>query len=714
MIVDASTQLEIFKLIFLNFLKLSIIIFFVFYKIPQYIFPQDFINNIYDRIVYNTIFMLGTIMVVVPFLLFFKLFSIITLLLVFFIIKALILRFYNKDSIFNKINLIRVNLTVKILEFFDYIYVAIRYGKRYKKDFKIKSLFMKLPVLKNIILFLIIFYIIFHIDFINFISLGFRTSDMPQYLEWVSLIKKTNILYPANLTIGAYFFGAPVIIFFLNFISNIDLNILLNIYPLLFIFFLIFSLFYVIYKITGSFLSGIFTIIFYSFFCLSPLATHFLGYICETQSPDLINLFGLKFLFSTVEKASCELRNYSFFPFIRLTSGLPYEMALTFFPLYLYFFIMIFEKKKNLFLILYTITLYLIFAFHGGTAIILIICSILILLNAILFKKMDFSIFKKGILAILIPALLGNLWIFAMLKYGIPRRIGVSAPILDKIFKTKYGVEKIIPESIKYVTEIVFTQSQLVIIGLILLLILFGYFNKNKRFFFSSIVLSIVGVFIVYFETNLGFPEIINPARSGEFVLVGISIISGLYFYLAEWIFVKIFTERFKYILTVFVFIIFILSSQGLKSWNDSKYFYTSLNKIQYSVSALEIYKIKKLRNPFTWTVVDYVQSYPRVLDAGYHVNIQTFLKKYNPADRYLKIPTEWIYIFKENLTGRYRGSGEWFYRWRKDINSQLETWIKVYSSYHNNIKIFDERKYFTVYEINNQEYIQKGLKDGY
>ena len=713
MIIDPVTQTEIFKLILLNFLKISIICFFVFYKIPQYIFPQDFVKDVYDRIIFNTIFMLGTIMIIVPFLLFLKIFSIITVLLSFFLIKALILRFYYKDSIFNKINLIRVNFTVKILEFFDYIYVAMRYGRKYRKDFKIRRLFVRLPVLKNIIFFLLIFYIIFHIDFINFISLGFRTSDMPQYLEWVSLIKKTNTLYPSNLTIGAYFFGAPVIIFFLNFISNIDLNLLLNIYPALFLFFLIFSLFYVIYKITGSFLSGIFAIIFYSFICLSPYAIHFLGYIYKTQTPEVVNFFGLKFFYTSLNEINSHLKNISFLPFIRITSGLPYEMALTFFPLYIYFFIMIFEEKKNLFFVLYGITLYLIFAFHGGTSIILIICSILILINAIFMKRINFSVLKKGILAVFIPSILGNLWVLAMLKYGLPRRIGVSAPILDKIFKTKYGIEKVIPESIKYVTEIIFTKPLIIIVFLTLLMFFLSYF-KNKRFLISSIALSVIGVFIAYFETNLGLPEIINPARSGEFVLIGISIIAGLYFYLFEDIFKKIFTEKAKYVLTSFVLIMFIFSSQGLSSWNNTKDFYTSLNKIQYSVSALEIYKIKKLRKPFTWTVVDYVQSYPRVLDKGFHINVQTFLKKYNPTDRYLKIPTEWVYIFKENLSGEYKGSGEWYYRWRRDINSQLDTWIKMYSLTHKNIRVFDERKYLTVYEINNKEYLEKGLKNGY
>ena len=155
----------------------------------------------------------------------------------------------------------------------------------------------------------------------------------------------------------------------------------------------------------------------------------------------------------------------------------------------------------------------------------------------------------------------------------------------------------------------------------------------------------------------------------------------------------------------IFLTIFFIVSIFVVPTWDTNVKFFRSLNDMQYNAIVLDIYKIKKFRRPLSWTVVGFVQSYARVLGKGFHINTQTFIKKYNPTDKYLKVPTEWVYIFKENLPGSYQGSGEWFFRWRADIQLQLEAWLSIYSRCHNNIKTFDDRGFLTVYEIDNRAY---------
>ncbi len=114
-------------------------------------------------------------------------------------------------------------------------------------------------------------------------------------------------------------------------------------------------------------------------------------------------------------------------------------------------------------------------------------------------------------------------------------------------------------------------------------------------------------------------------------------------------------------------------------------------------------YKIEDNFQPFSYTIVSYVQEFPQVISRGYHMNTQDFLQTYDPADKSIQIPTDYVFIFMENFPIAYQGMGEYWYRWRPDIMLKLKDWIAIYSQYHDNIKEWYSSQWVDVYLIDNR-----------
>ena len=86
MIVDVSSYTPVLKITFPNFIKLFILSYIVFYKFPQYIFPQTNIQDTLDRIVFNILYMITSVLTIVPLLLFLRIFSYTTLIMSFLLL----------------------------------------------------------------------------------------------------------------------------------------------------------------------------------------------------------------------------------------------------------------------------------------------------------------------------------------------------------------------------------------------------------------------------------------------------------------------------------------------------------------------------------------------------------------------------------------------------------------------------------------------------
>ena len=194
---------------------------------------------------------------------------------------------------------------------------------------------------------------------------------------------------------------------------------------------------------------------------------------------------------------------FGYVPFLRYASGMAYEHSSIFVFLNAYFLIKELNNPSFHRLLLYTLTLFLVFTFHGGGAIFLLPVSLLIFFNALLFRKLSLDLLKKGLAAVAIASIFGNAWMLSMIKYGLPENIGAAAPILDKLLRNKHAMERVVKMGAESVTILNITLLHLIFVFASFFGYLISFFTK-RRFLNSSFILIAIGIFFVYFAPNLG------------------------------------------------------------------------------------------------------------------------------------------------------------------------------------------------------------------
>jgi len=692
--------------------KLLLVAYFIFYYLPSKIFPQEHIKSGIQKIVFNFIYMTAYVELVVAFLVFIKAFSLLFFLFVLFLTKLAFLKFYYKQDIFKIMNAIRIKVMLRTLDILDNSNGFKKQGQQYirKKFVSLQNSMTFYSFFKQSLFYLVFIYIFATLMTRGLLSYSDPVPDTAQFMEWVAFLQQ-NILYADNKTFGADFYGISVLIFFVNIFTNIDQIILFSIYPVLLLIALYVSIYYVIKDFTSSQYVALFAVMVHGLILMTPFSNQLLGASVGTAHPLLVNIFGLKFYMPNPTDLFAHIRYIGFSPYLRYISGMAYEHASVFVLLNAYFLIKTLQTHYIKYLIVYTLTLMLVFIFHGGGAIVLIVISILIAFNALLFKKIDRTILKKGSLAIVFAAIFGNLWILSMIKYGIPPEFGAAAPFLDKILKTRgLGTVKV---DIFEISIISISYIQIAFFMSLFVAFIFSLFRK-KRFINTSFLMIILGIFIVYFGPNAGFPLLTKQYRVADYMFFAITLLSSFYFfYFIYKPMLLVFKKYSKRLLLLFFYIFFFFLSLGMPRWTDTQDFWKNINQTQYTSIPEIILKINKENRPYTWTVVAYVQSYAKIKNKAYHINTQNFLLKYKPEEKFLQIPTQKVFIFVENFPNAYRGMDEWFYRWRRQIQENLKTWVTIYSMHHSNIKVYAKTKTVTVYEIDNNEYIKYLTKKG-
>jgi len=392
-------------------------------------------------------------------------------------------------------------------------------------------------------------------------------------------------------------------------------------------------------------------------------------------------------------------------PYIRYFSGMAYEFSSALFLINLYYLIRALHRYRLRYLINYSLSLMLVFIFHGGGAIVLIVPSLLIFLHALLSLRLTPKLLLKGISAIVIAAILGNGWLLSIPKYGIPQDFGVAAPFLDRLFGTKQAMKEVASSGTEFVVI-----SQLSPLHLYLLVTISTLFLllRFRSFFASSFLLIPIGVGFLYFSQNLGFPALVHPYRAVEYLMLSLTIPLAYLILIGEKIVRIVIRGLFRWIAIAIIWVELVGIALFLPKYYETEKFHTYINYTQYSDIPFFLYKIVKGFRPFTWTVVSYVQEYSKVLGKGYMINVNEFITKYDPRAPYLPIPTPWIFIFVEDIPHQYRGSSDWFYRWRADIQTRLKEWIALYGAEHTNIEVFGKTGLLTVYKIDNREYLKR------
>ncbi len=700
-----------------NIARLLIMSYFVFYLLPSKIFPQDNIKKGIEKKIFNFVYMVAYVEIVITFLISIKVFSLFLFIIILFLTKLAFLKFYYKKDILKYLNNLRIKIMLYILNLLDNPIQTKNNILNFFHNYllSLEESITGYILLKKILIISVFIFIILILSTKGICSYSNAMPDTSQFMEWVGFLQK-NILYADHKTFGADFYGISIMIFFVNLFTNIDKIILFNIYPILLFIALYLSIFYIVKDFTKSTYIAIFAIIFHGMILMSPLSNIFLGKVVSTSSPILINWHHFNFYIPKIsDVAKYGVLNGSD-PYLRYVSGMAYEHSSVFVLLNIYFLIKILQTKENKFFVTYGLTLMLVFTFHGGGAIVLFILSILVVLNGLIFGKIDTKILKKGLGIIFTASIIGNMWMLSMIKYGIPEDFGAAAPFLDKIFKTTNNEKNLIHLGITTINISQITPIYIIFFIMLFIGFIFSFLTKRK-FVNSSYILITIGIFFVYFMPNLGFPLLARQSRLADYMFFAITLLVSFYY----WYFLYkpaffIMKKYAKYIILFISYILFIILIMVAPKWSNSKLFWSNINGIEYTSIPSIILKIYKNNRPFSWTVISYTQEYAKVSNKGYHINSQTFILKYNPKAKNLRIPTNKIFIFIENFPNPYMGMKEWFYRWRGQIQSLLKNWIAIYSSTHNNIKLYYKTKTVTVYEIDNSKYVnmskkQKGTK---
>ncbi|BCD67687.1 hypothetical protein [Nitratiruptor sp. YY09-18] len=691
---------------------LLVVAYLFFLYLPRRIFPQTNAGAGIENIISNILYMLVFIELAVPLMVFLQIFNVFTFIGVIIALKLFFVRFYEKRNLKEYLTSLRIRIVIVLLEFFDNYKEIIKNFKRKKEE----EFFLYLKninyyqLFKKLLIVFIFVHLVYILGFRCFISLANPLSDTSQFFEWVANLDK-NILYADNKTAGADFYGISVLIFILYKITHIDTIVLFNIYPILLILFLLFGVYFVIKRFSVSSLIALLVLlIFGSLFIGSPLNDYIATPITTTNNPDIINFFGFKIYnvpASFYEHFDLNLERVSRTPIIRYFSGMAYEHSSAMFLLNLFYLIKAIDTGRTRFLVNYTLTLMLVFIFHGGGAIALIVPSIFIAINAILHLKLTWNLLKRGLIAIVIAAIFGNGWVLSVFKYGIPQDFGAAAPFLDRLFGTKQAVNELVASGIEDVTISTLTPLHLSILLITLFFFVLALVWR-KRFYFSSFLLIPLGFFVVFYAENLGLPKLVHPSRGAEYLFLSLTIVTACFIKLFLWLPLKLMLRRiYKIVFLIIVYCTLLISIFIVPHYKDLDEIKQFINGVQYSSVPLFLYKIVKSNKPFTWTVVSYVQEYSKVLGKGYMINVNEFITKYDPNAKYLPIPTKKVYIFVEDIPHKYTGKDEWFYRWRKDIEENLKNWIAIYNSTHKNVTIFAKSKLVTVYEIDNSAYIK-------
>ena len=697
--LDTSLFATILKINLSKALLLFGVAFFLFWLLPRWIFPQRFAGAGLEKSVSNILYMLTFFELVVPLMIQLGIFSLFSLLAVMVGAKLLFIRFVEKRKIGQIVEKSRDRLMILLFDFLD---DPSLYITKMKKTFLQKLhtiLLLQTRSLPNRLFLLILFAILlYYLGYRCFISMSNPLPDTSQFVEWVANLQR-GVLYADNKTAGADFYGLSLFIFILQLFTNIDSLVLFNIYPLLLIAFLLFGVYFVAKRFALSWRVAAWSVMIYGLVLIgSPLDDFLLPPFHSTTHPEIIHFLFFK-LYTLPKEWIGGVSGPGATPYLRYFSGMAYEFASAFFLLNLYYLIHAFQTGRTKDLINYSLTLLLVFIFHGGGAIALSVPSILIALHALLSKKLSWSLLKKGLLAIGIAAIFGNGWMLSVIKYGIPQDFGAAAPFLDRLFGTKQAMEDIVATGIEEVTVSYLTSVELYLLLATLFFFFLAKVNK-KGFYFASFLLIPLGVFLIYYSENLGLFKLIYQDRAAEYLLLSLVPLIACSLKLLFYPFRSLFPRLYRAIFLPLSFATLAFILVFVPQYKDSPLLLRSIDPLNYSPVSWMLYTIKKEHKPYTWSVVSFIEEYPQVLGKGFFINSQDFIAQYDPIDP--KLPKQKIFIFVEDIPHTPHLSSEWYYRWRGQITDNLKAWIALYSSTHHNIRLWEKSTFVSVYEIDN------------
>jgi hypothetical protein len=698
---------EIIKLQIVSSIKLLVSAYLLFYWIPKRVLPQEYIDNRRDRLMFNIIHMVAIITLLFPLFIYLRIFGFLFLIIFFIFLKLFFLKFYYKKEIFLHFRNIYINLITRTLMDLENPGSIVERMKTYIAQQKslLKSRITRLNVIYFSVLFIIVIYALYLRMYRGYVSLVGAVPDMYGFYYWNNILK-INILFPEN---ASYMWSAPVLIFTVNLFAHLNTVVLYNIFPLLYLLFTFFSIYYILtefFELSSSRTASVFVaLIFFGVILASPLSQQFFGFVFRTSSPKIIHFLDMAAYWGVVPEKARIYDKYPFYFFWRFTTTLPYEIAASFFLVNIFFLAKFIQSKKSIFLLVYAESLAIIFAIHGGIALPLLCPSLLIFLYSVITRRFDLKSLTKLLIVIILATIIGNTWLLQLITTGIPQHIGKAAPILDKLLGTKQAAKEVTSTDI-YSVQLVSSTiwlSALIVVSFALLIA--SNFYRKLRFPLAILSLTSLGTLFIYFSSNLGLPLLVDHSRLQVYIAYSYAIISGgMYFLVIEkGILKSIFKYQYLRYSLLLCLIAALYSIAFTPRWMDTQQFWESIHAIEYEEFPYLVIKIEDGFQPFSYTVVSYVQQFSEIVSKGFHINTQDFLQMYTPADPSTMMPTDYVFIFIENSPKDFGGLGEYWYRWRRDIMLKLKDWVAIYSQSHDNIKLWYKSQWVEVYLIDNR-----------
>ncbi len=709
-----------------EFIKMSMLMVLFFYWIPSKIFPQVGISDFSDKVMFNILYMILFIETVIPLMFVAGIYSFPLFIVILIVTKILVMKFYAKISL----RLFFINLQNKMMvTVLDALDDIPAFTKRIKKTILDKidekrEAFSWISTLQTSVIVIIFLYPVFLITLRGFFTFTYGASDTAQFFEWVSFLYRGELFYEGK-TFGADFYGMTVLAFFVANITNASLHVIFSLYPFFTVLFLHFGLFYFVKKMTGSVSAGIFSVFLFGVVLMSPLVDYFAGRSYTTTDPIISHFFGLNlYLPWPIDLSKLSSGSVGMIPYTRNSCGLPYELGYMFFLPNLYFLIKSFASEERHYIWWYAVTLILVFTFHGGIAFYLVAASIPITVWAIVNRKITIEKLKWGFFAVVVGAVVGNAWLLSIFKYGGLGPIGAAAPIIDSTLQRLGIVQKSAEQATQFVASADFDFEELrlllpsyALLAFVAAVLLFFIVAQlmRRRFEWGASALVAFGVLFVYMATIFGIPQLVDATRAAEALFLSWAIIGAFYFYLLV---VTPLSGFVRYGAMRVLFSLLALFSAGAVAWVTPKWvekdsFWKELTSIEYSDFAYCAYKIKRDFEPFTWTIISYNPEYAEILTKGYHYNTQDFVREFDANDRYLRVPTPVVFLFVEVRPHTYKGMGEWYYRWRSEIQENFQQWIMMYKLQHpGRLKIWYQSDHAIIYRLDNKDYMDELFRE--
>lgn len=688
-------------------------IFFVW--IPRKILPQEYLDNRLDRFMYNALHMSALATLIFPIFIALRCFGFPFLCLFLVVLRLLVLKFWYRRELWSYLrNELYHGAIVWTLRTLDDP-GALRRRVQPRLADRLQSLTDALhsperwwaPAVAT----LVAAYALFIRLSAVFSTMVPTVSDTYQYYYWNQILK-LNVLF--DKVAGApYPWGSPVLVRTVNFLAGLNTVVLYGTFPVLVLGFSFFSLYYFCRKTLEPedrhSPAPLLALVLFAIVIPSPLAGQFFGDIYGTVAPVVSHLGGLGVIASGPGPHDKLFSSYNQVFFVRHSALLPYEVATSFLLLALHFLHRALVTRRTMFLLLYAETLAVISALHPGVLIVLFPASLLVTVRALVSCGLDSRTFTRGCAALAAGLALGNLWLVQLAVYGVPEDIGAAAPFLDKLFHTRRALRDTshlgIPE-LQLVSPTLL-QGILLLGALVLLVASFRARNREQAVARSVIPLFVVGTLTLYFATNLGLPRLVDHSRiqSALALSYGLTLAQGYLQIVEEGVLQRFWQDHWLKISRLAVGSLAALAILAAPRFIDNQGYQRSTTEMELPESSYYLYKIEDTFQPFSYTVVSYLEGFSLVVSHGYHMNTQDLLTSCSPYKSKIDIPSQLVFIFVENAPVPYRGSGEFWYRWRGDIQLKLKDWIVLYGANHDNLRLWKQGKHLQIYLIDNSNF---------